>query len=212
MNCLNDYDTLSIVIAAVAHDVSHPGVNNRYLVNNQELLAMTYNDTSVLENMHSATTFEIMRESKSNLLDNFKKENFIYCRKIIIDMILETDMAKHFDALGKFRTKALFENYDLSNFEDKSLLLKMALKCADIGHCCKSWDLHYQWSLKIQEEFFLQGDLEREKSLPISMACDRETTEINSSQAGFLKVICEPLFESLNQYLKSTPIKENCLN
>ena len=73
-----------------------------------------------------------------NILSELSKENFLYCRKIIIDMILETDMAKHFDALGKFRTKALFENLDPSKLEDKSLLLKMALKCADIGHCCKA--------------------------------------------------------------------------
>ena len=54
-------------------------------------------------------------------------------------MILETDMTKHFDALGKFRSRALSikENFALDVLDDKILMLKIAIKSGDIGHSCK---------------------------------------------------------------------------
>ena len=76
-----------------------------------------------------------------------------------MEMILETDMAKHFEALGRFRSRALsLSEVPLTNVDDKMLLLKIGLKCADTGHSSKKWELHYSWSSKVVEEFFLQGD------------------------------------------------------
>ena len=78
-------------------------------------------------------------------------------------MILETDMSKHFHSLGIFTSRALstIENFSLQNSDDKMIVLKTAIKAADIGHSCKDWDLHYNWSMKVVEEFFKQGDIER---------------------------------------------------
>jgi hypothetical protein len=50
------------------------------------------------------------------------------------------------------------------------------------------------------EEFFKQGDLEKSKKLPVSMYCDRMTTNIPKSQAGFLKNICLPLYDAWAKY------------
>ncbi|KAL7462566.1 hypothetical protein ACHAXS_002947, partial [Conticribra weissflogii] len=53
-------DEYSMLLAAVAHDVGHPGMNNIYQVKAKTDLAITYNDTSCLENMHAARTFKII--------------------------------------------------------------------------------------------------------------------------------------------------------
>ena len=98
------------MISSFGHDVGHPGLNNRFLVNNQEALAINYNDLSVLENMHSSVTFKTMKSKNCNVLANFTGETFNFIRKLIIEMILETDMSKYFDALGKFRSKFLSVN------------------------------------------------------------------------------------------------------
>ena len=62
---INQLDNLEnfAIVACIGHDVAHPGLNNRFLVNNREALAVTYNDISVLENMHSSTTFSTMKDN-----------------------------------------------------------------------------------------------------------------------------------------------------
>ena len=45
--------------------------------------------------------------------------------------------------------------------------------------------------------FFTQGDIERKANLPISMLCDRYTTDIPRSQIGFIKYVVKPSFDIL---------------
>ena len=55
---------------------------------------------------------------------------------------------------------------------------------ADISHPGKPWQLHQQWTSRLIEEFFQQGDKEREKGLECSPLCDRNNTLIPESQLG----------------------------
>jgi hypothetical protein len=111
-------------------------------------------------------------------------------------MILATDMAKHFELLGQFRAKLNSgADHDLTNSDERMFMLKFLLKCSDIGHAAKSVDLHEQWSLKVCEEFFNQGDIEQQRNMPVSMYCDRATTDIAKSQSGFIQNLVIPLFE-----------------
>ena len=60
----------------------------------------------------------------------------------------------------------------------------MVLHCADIGHPAKEWKLHYKWTKQLLEEFFTQGDREKELGLPISPLCDRTSVLVAESQIG----------------------------
>lgn len=57
----------------------------------------------------------------------------------------------------------------------------MGIKCADISHTAKSIELHILWTNLLVEEFFMQGDEERQLNLPISMYCDRQDSNIPKS-------------------------------
>ena len=56
-------EQFSLLIAALAHDVAHPGVNNPFLVDTGHELALRYNDKSPLENMHCSRLFSIAAAS-----------------------------------------------------------------------------------------------------------------------------------------------------
>ena len=43
----------------------------------------------------------------------------------------------------------------------------------------------------------MQGDLEKEMSLPISMLCDRENTNVAMSQGGFISYVVMPVFSQM---------------
>lgn len=209
---ISSLDLLSTIIAALGHDVSHPGVTNRFLINNKEDLALQYNDISVLENMHCSTIFNVMKISGCNILDTLERNDWFNLRSLVVCMVLGTDMAKHFEILAQFRARVLgLKDLELSNFEDKKLVLTYAIKCADLGHSAKVTELHVKWSYLLSQELFAQGDLEKERFQTVSMYCDRENTDIDKSQAGFLKNICVPLYETLGLFLNSKGVNENCI-
>ena len=48
------------MIASLAHDLNHPGVNNTYLINNSDPIAIRQNDISPLEFYHASQAFKPM--------------------------------------------------------------------------------------------------------------------------------------------------------
>lgn len=85
--------------------------------------------------------------------------------------------------------------------EDRHFILQIALKCADISNPCRPWDISRKWSHKVCEEFFRQGDYERQLNLPVTPLCDRHTTSIPKIQAGFFKFVVTPLYEEWHRFL-----------
>ena len=58
-------------------------------------------------------------------------------------MVLHTDMSRHFELLGNFRTRAsILHDINIENIEDRTFILIICLKCADIGHSAKIFPLH----------------------------------------------------------------------
>ena len=128
-------------------------------------------------------------------------------------MVLATDMSKHFDLLGQFRGKYKDpDDFSINNADMKLELFRLIIKAADIGHAAKDIELHEKWCRLVVEEFYSQGDIEKQLGLPVSMYCDRETTDISKSQTGFIRNIVLPLFSAINFILDSEEIQDNCLN
>jgi len=102
-----DLEIFSVLLAAAIHDVGHQGRNNNFHVNKRTKLALRYNDTSVLENMHVASAFSrIMGDDRDSNLDIFEymqPEQVTACRRQIIGAVLHTDMSKHFSDISKMK-------------------------------------------------------------------------------------------------------------
>ena len=88
---------------AIIHDVDHPGRNSAFLCNSGSELAILYNDTTVLENHHSALGFKLTQSDKRvNILANLDSDVYKAVRSGLIDVVLATDMSKHFLHVNKF--------------------------------------------------------------------------------------------------------------
>jgi 3',5'-cyclic-nucleotide phosphodiesterase len=126
-------DALTLLIVAIGHDVGHPGVNNAFLVTLKAPLAQLYNDKSVLESFHCAAFSQV-------LLNHWPKTTAV--RKMMIDMILATDMGLHFDFMGKldklqrkYVKDGGFDTWDDKAITDyRTLLCALLIKCADISN------------------------------------------------------------------------------
>ncbi|OXB71861.1 UNVERIFIED_CONTAM: hypothetical protein H355_014202 [Colinus virginianus] len=97
-------DEICLCVAALAHDIGHPGLTNQYLISSQSLLATTYNDIAVLENYHAACCFRTAGYSEElNIFAGLSQEVYSYMRQNIIGLILATDMSKHISYISRLR-------------------------------------------------------------------------------------------------------------
>lgn len=200
-------DITCLLISSLGHDAGHPGLTNRFLIASRDKIAMQYNDLSVLENMHCSIIFCLLTSENHDILSEICEEDWINCRTLVISMILDTDLSKHFEICAKFKAKVSGGlNLALNNLDDKILAYSMALKCSDIGHSAKCKELHLKWTGLVMEEFFLQGDVEKKLGLQVSMYCDRNNTDVAKSQAGFIKNICLPLYENWCLYSNASQV------
>lgn len=60
--------------------------------------------------------------------------------------------------------------------------------CADLSNPTKPLQLYRHWTDRIMEEFFRQGDRERERGMEISPMCDKHNASVEKSQVDFLLV------------------------
>ena len=189
---------LAALLAALAHDVGHPGVNNNYLVATAHEWALRYNDQSPLEHMHAATLFTIMARDRANFL-TCDKNTRRAMRGIIIDMILSTDMVKHAGLLNKLHSRIEDRGHELcSEPGDIHLVLNICLHLADISNPARPIDVAVRWAKRIQEEFWHQGDLMREQAMDVPAMHDRAHAGANvtfesQSQIGFTQFLVKPL-------------------
>ena len=152
-----------------------------------------------------------MQSPSKNMLRNLPKESALTVRSLIIEMILATDMAKHFDLVGKFKAKLACANFSFKYPEQRLEVLKIFTKASDVAQAAKNIELHQKWTNLVCDEFFAQGDLEKKLELPISMYCDRDKTDLPKSQIGFIKNIVSPIYECINLCFDSECIKFNCI-
>uniref|UniRef100_A0A669BFN8 Phosphodiesterase n=1 Tax=Oreochromis niloticus TaxID=8128 RepID=A0A669BFN8_ORENI len=197
-----DLEILAAIFAAAIHDVDHPGVSNQFLINTNSELALMYNDESVLENHHLAVGFKLLQEENCDIFQNLTKKQRQTLRRMVIEMVLATDMSKHMSLLADLKTMVETKKVTssgvlmLDNYTDRMQVLRNMVHCADLSNPTKPLDLYRQWTDRIMDEFFHQGDRERERGMEISPMCDKHTASVERTQVSFIDYIVHPLWET----------------
>ncbi|GAB0089133.1 cAMP-specific 3',5'-cyclic phosphodiesterase, isoform I [Sergentomyia squamirostris] len=195
-------EVCSALFAACIHDVDHPGLTNQFLINSSSELAIMYNDESVLENHHLAVAFKLLQNQGCDIFCNIQKKQRQTLRKMVIDIVLSTDMSKHMSLLADLKTMTETKKVAgtgvllLDNYTDRIQVLENLVHCADLSNPTKPLPLYKRWVALLMEEFFLQGDKERANGMDISPMCDRHNATIEKSQVGFIDYIVHPLWET----------------
>jgi hypothetical protein len=108
---MNKMEISALLIAALTHDILHPGLNNLFHINTESEVAEKYENQSVLENLSCDRLSELLEKHKiieileyghvEPILDTTGKEidTFMYMHRIIRDSIMNTDMCFHFQLL-----------------------------------------------------------------------------------------------------------------
>lgn len=206
-NFLTELEHFSLLIAAIGHDIGHPGVNNGFLSEVGHELALQYNDLSPLENMHVSKLYSILVNQETNVFANLSKEQYKEARRYCIETILHTDMMGHqamvkelqmfFQMNSEIFTNGVMGEAQIEVFskaETKMLVMDTFLHSADVSNPCRIWEVSQAWAMCVLEEFFSQGDQEKSLGVPVQFLNDRDKLNRPNSQIGFLEFMIAPFF------------------
>jgi high affinity cAMP-specific and IBMX-insensitive 3',5'-cyclic phosphodiesterase 8 len=99
----------------------------------------------------------------------------------------------------------LIHYFDLKNVdnlklaENKTLIKRIIIKCADISNPCRPLDIYKEWTSRVASEYFDQTDEEKARGLPVVLATyDRTSCDIPKSQITFIDYVMTDMFEALD--------------
>lgn len=165
-----DYEIFGILMAALVHDIDHPGHTNAFEINTHSHLALKYNDKSVLENHHCSLAFYLIYSKEIKLFENIDEKNISIIRNIIIESVLSTDIKYHSELIDLIKKNLVnlvdFGEWDKHN--QKNLLCKIIVHLADISNHLRPFDISIRASKELKKEFENQIENEKKYNLPIS--------------------------------------------
>lgn len=211
INKLSPHIVLSCLIAALSHDVDHPGNTNSYEINSMSKFARLYNDISVLENHHATLTFELMEHT--GLTKCFSDNHYREVRKTIIACILGTDMTKHNECISKFE----LINFTKKNFtlDEQIFIASCFVHFADLSNPIKQFDVCFEWSKRISLEFYEQTIKEELEGLPsLSFMKVHDSLSMCLNEINFITNISIPTWDAFVKKFEhmsfiSTNVKDN---
>ena len=117
----------------------------------------------------------------------------------MVHQILSTDMAMHFKKQAE--VKDLIEKGQDINEKERMKLISFCFHMSDISTSSRHFDVFDQWTECVYKEFFYQGDLERERKVPINFLCYRNTVNLAKEQVGFIDFFVLSAYDVIGHYL-----------
>eukprot|EP00191_Tetraselmis_sp_GSL018_P010921 CAMPEP_0177597386 /NCGR_PEP_ID=MMETSP0419_2-20121207/11679_1 /TAXON_ID=582737 /ORGANISM="Tetraselmis sp., Strain GSL018" /LENGTH=422 /DNA_ID=CAMNT_0019089543 /DNA_START=580 /DNA_END=1848 /DNA_ORIENTATION=- len=187
--CRDPVVKLSALLAALVHDLEHPGVNNTFLRSSDHPIVSKFGMESPSEHMHVSAFKNMLADPDINFLEGFQSSDHARVMDLVERTVLATDMSKHLTLV----------NAIMPIDDEHALRLRLALgmKIADLSHCVRNFRAHYVFVDMLKEEFYAQGDKERALNLSVSDGMDRMESyaTVAGAQVNFLSLFIAPLFE-----------------
>ncbi|VDO00929.1 unnamed protein product [Rodentolepis nana] len=207
----SDLECLSIIIACLSHDLDHRGTNNQFQIQTMSPLVNLYS-TSVLEHHHFDQCIMLLNTKGTDILCNLSHDEYRKAVNIMEKAILATDLSRYFARLPEFR-KMLDERLTAVGEGDRELLMSMMMTASDISASTKPWPVQKKSAEMVSNEFFEQGDLERQKfNIKPCAMMDREMShKFPQMQIDFIEGVCTPVYQLIARVCdRLTPLLEGC--
>jgi hypothetical protein len=189
-------EIFGLLTAAICHDTNHEGLNNLYNLKAETPYGILFKDMSVMEMHHITEAIPIITRDDVHLFQALSPDQTRSTWHLFINLILATDMAKHFDLIRE--TGHLIDTvaWNLNNLAHRLMAMKLVLKVADISNVSRPFEIADKWCDILCDEFFRQGDLEKQSGIGLTSPLnDREHVDKPRSQIGFYNFICLPLYQ-----------------
>ncbi|XP_052746678.1 probable 3',5'-cyclic phosphodiesterase pde-5 isoform X2 [Bicyclus anynana] len=199
---------LALFVACLCHDLDHRGYNNKYLKDTKSPLAAMYT-SSALEHHHFSITVTILQQDGLNIFSKLSSNDYKEILQYMKQCILATDLSAFPNNLSKLN-KIVNQNSENQSFNwdipsNRSLVMDLSMTAADLSASAKPWDIQNKTVKVIFEEFYGQGDKEREAGqTPMPMMDRNKPKQQCVSQVEFFDHICIPCFSMLYKIFPNT--------
>ncbi|QQP35527.1 Phosphodiesterase [Caligus rogercresseyi] len=163
-------------------------------------------ENSILENYHIERTLYLLNHPHNNILKNLSDATHL-----ITQRILDTDLALYFKEAPRIK-KASFSGQERLP-ENKPLVMSALMTAADLNMASKPWEVYSQVSGLLAQEFWAQGDMERDLGLVPEPLMDRELSHLfPNMQIDFLDKVCIPVMEIVSRFHSGlSPLVNNAM-
>jgi len=216
-NTFTHEQTQIMILAALSHDLGHPGTNNQYQEQIQSELFTKYGKDSTLEKYSIDLGKQTLE--RHNILDHLHIRNKGDAIAFFDQMILHTDMMYHRSHITQLEQHIECSKQDSTLKINPVQFACILLHAADINSCFqRPFDVFMSRSNACNQEFYAQGDGQRDRHLPISKGMDRgyDVTKLHSkeelkeseaicnerqtqSEIDFVEKVAQPFFVQLQQ-------------
>lgn len=133
---MDPLSVFSLLVAAIGHDIYHPGCDNATLAKERIDIKRRYNGQSLSEMVSCEVTLELLRRSgalcgKSEDLEcdgGLTTSQIAYIEDVVATSILSTDLSKHDENLNRSGNAA-----------------QIIMKSADLAHFARPREIHLKW-------------------------------------------------------------------
>ncbi|KAG6897422.1 hypothetical protein C0992_001736 [Termitomyces sp. T32_za158] len=186
------HDLFVLYVAAIGHDVGHPGFTNTFMKNASTPLSEVYDGKSALEQMHSQLLLRVMRyHGLGVVLDH--PTTGLRTRRLLWETILATDMSVH-DLFMK-NLSGLINGQAASLFFRQSITCQTLMKCADISNPSRPYHVAKHWASALMEEWSSQALYEKFLDLPTTVQSNDSPINEANAQVFFIDKFAKPLLD-----------------
>lgn len=190
--CLSDYLTktqrFALFLAALNHDIAHPGKSAIYQKNLLTDIYEKYGEGSTLEKYHIDVAFALLEDPEWSILPKNDSE---YIKAFMKKLILATDMQKHQYYMEFCANK--------SHPEDLRAAI-IAIKSADLSQLVRGKEISEKWVFRLRKELYLEkvhnfsqkgSDFLRESDFIL---------QESQSQKNFIEKFAYPVYSLLESF------------
>jgi hypothetical protein len=178
-------------VAAITHDVDHPGNTNQWELAIGSPLAKKYGSVSILERHSLDLTRDLLTGPACAFHGTMKGADAEEGGRLLEEAILATDFARHKEFLADLGTAVA------ATPVQRRIVAEALIKGADIANVTHAFDDAKQWAERVMEEFRAEGRMAMERSLPVAPLNDPARTSLVQAQIGFIRFAGLGLYELL---------------
>jgi hypothetical protein len=198
---LPDLYVFVLLIAAIVHDLDHPGTDNNWEIKTHSERARRYHNVAVLEHHSLDLALRILSLPEYDLFADHPPRVRKEALHLLALTVLATDFSMHRAFLQEL--ESYLDRHPHANptsSESLSLLARTLIKAADISNTSKDFPQARLWGKRIMREYWAQGEKEKRSNLPLGPLNDRNKVEFHAAQGWFIENQVTPLFLLLAQF------------